>query len=292
MLRPNSRRQPKAAQDAHAEEHAAGQPDEDRGEHDAPARVAAVQRVLDVGLGQPDHDAARGERADHADDQPTDHLGPADELPAFPDRLGHRRRRDMRAELPFRDLAQRVDGHRGDHEGDRVEVQRQVHRVGGEVMREVAQRPADQRQQGEDEPGDGCGAERGEQAVLVGLLQLVRRHQVGYRGVLGQRPEQRHAGRHQLHHVDPGEGVDEMQRQVQRDGQVQHRAEHVANDHVQPPVHPVRDSAGQWAEDKGRQQRRQPDPAYGAVLGRGPRPGQRGRQRGQRDQAEPIPQAG
>ena len=139
-----------AAQDAHAEEHAAGQPDEDRGEHDAPPRIAAVQRVLDVRLAQPDHHAAGRERADHADDQPADHLGAADELPAFPDRLGHRRRRDVRAELPFRDLPECVDGHRGHHERDRVEVQRQVHRVGGEVVRDVAQRPADQRQQAED----------------------------------------------------------------------------------------------------------------------------------------------
>ena len=198
----------------------------------------------------------------------------------------------MRAELPLGDLPQRVDGQRGHHERHRVEVQRQVHRVGREVVRQALERPADQGQQAEHDPGDRGGAERGEQAVLVGLFQPVRGHQVRHRGVLGRRPEQRDAGRDELHHVDPGQRVSEVDRQVQRDSQVQRRAEHVADDHVDPAVQPVRDRAGQRPEDQGRQQRGQPHPAHGAVLGGGAGAGQGGRQRRERDQAQPIPQAG
>ena len=85
------------AQDAQAEEHAEGQADEDRGEHDAPARLAAVQGVGDVDLPEADDHAGGGERAHHPDHDPADHLGLADEPPALHDGLGHRRRGDLAA---------------------------------------------------------------------------------------------------------------------------------------------------------------------------------------------------
>ena len=82
----------------------------------------------------------------------------------------------MLAHLPLGDLPQQVDGDRGDDEGGRVEVERQfgLALVGGEVRRDRAKGPADQGEQPEEQAGDRGGAEGAEQAVLVGLLELVR----------------------------------------------------------------------------------------------------------------------
>ena len=122
-------------------------------------------------------------------------------------------------------------------------------------MRDRAECPADHREQTEDQPGDRGGAVGGEQAQLIGLLELVRGDQVRDRGVLGRRPEQRRAGGQELHDVHPGQLVDQAERQVQRDGQVQHRAQHVADDHVDPAVEPVGDRSGQRAKQQRGEQR-------------------------------------
>ena len=57
------------AEQARAEEHAERDADEDGREDQAPARVAAVQGLGDVGVAEPDDHPGRDERADHADDQ-------------------------------------------------------------------------------------------------------------------------------------------------------------------------------------------------------------------------------
>ncbi len=287
-----------AAQDAQAKEHAGGQADEDRGEDHAPARLAAVQRMGDVDLPEADDHARGRERAYHPDHDPADHPGLADEPPPFHDGLGHRRRRDLAAGPAARNLPERVNRQGGHHERRRVEVQRQVDLVRGEVVRDGAERPADQGEQAKDQPGDRRGAVGGEQAELVSLLELVRWHQVRDRSVLGRRPEQRGAGRQELHGVRPGQLVHQVELEVQRDGQVQQGPHHVADDHGHATVEAVGDGPGQRAEDQRGQQRDQPDAAdrralrHRRTLRRPPVPGQIVRQCGDREQAQPVPQAG
>ncbi len=72
------------------EEHAGRHADEDRAEDHAVGRVTAAQRVH-VDLGHPDHRAAGGEGAEHADDQTSDQPVASDEPPALDDLPQHRR---------------------------------------------------------------------------------------------------------------------------------------------------------------------------------------------------------
>src|SRR6185437_4639147 len=109
--------QPPAAEAAEhlgADDHAQRHADEDRGEDQTPAGAAAVQGEGDVEIAQADHHAGRGERAHHADHQAAYHRRLADETPALPDGLGRGRRRDLLAVVPLGDLADEVDGERGD----------------------------------------------------------------------------------------------------------------------------------------------------------------------------------
>ena len=90
----------------------------------------------------------------------------------------------------------------------------------------------------------------------------------------------------ELGHVDPG------QVREQGDGQEQQAADHVADDHRHPAVQPVRQRPGQRPEQQRGQQRGQPHPADGRALGRQAAGGKRRRQHGERDDAQPVTEAG
>ena len=137
-----------------------------------------MQGLRDVGVPEPDDDAGRGERAEHPDHQAPHHGRVPDELPALPDGLGGGRHGDIAAAAPLADLAQEVDGDRGDEVGRAVEVERQVHIVGLEDRRDMAEPRGDQRQDGEDPGRERRGAVGHELAQLVGALQLVLGHEV------------------------------------------------------------------------------------------------------------------
>ena len=84
-----------------------------------------------------------------------------------------------------------------------------------------------------------------------------------------------------------------MQPQVQRNGQVEHGADDVADDHVQPAVEPVREGPGQRAEHQRGEQRGQPEAAESGVLLYEPVVfRQFAGQRQQRQQAQPVPETG
>ena len=201
---------------------------------------------------------------------------------------------------------QRVHGERRDHERRDVEVQREHDLALGhvrEVVDPAAEELADELEQDEEQRRDRRRAVGGEQAEPVGLLELVGRHQVGDRRVLGRSPEQRGAAGQELGDVEPGQLRREPDDQVDRDGQVEHGPDHVADDQVDPPVEPVGHGARQRAEQQVRQQRGDPDAADRDASGRGVAGGEDARvrglvagqrigQRGQREQAQPVPQAG
>ncbi len=276
-------------QHGQAQEHADGQAEEDGRERRAPPGAAALENVGDVGGPQADDGPAGGERAGHAQHDAAQQLAPAEELPAVPDRFQYRGRGDLVGRAPAQFL-QHVDGQRRDQVHRCPEVQREVDLVSREIVRDVPERGAQDRQQREEQSGDRRRAVGGEQAELVGLLQLVARDQVRYRGVLGRQPEQRCARGQELDHVDPGQLVDHADGQVDRDRDVQRRPDDVADDHVHPAVEFVGHRSRQRPEDQPGQQRGQPDPAdrVGAVL----RAADLGRQRRERQQAQPVPEAG
>ena len=115
-----------------------------------------------------------------------------------------------------------------------------------EERRDQAQAVDDQRHDAEQAGRQRRAAVGGQQAELVGPLQLVLGHQVGHRRGGGRVPEQRGDAGEELRDVDPG------QVREQRDGQEQQAAGHVTDDHRHPAVEPV----GQRARDRAEQQRR------------------------------------
>ena len=127
-----------AAQHAQPEEHAERQPEEDGREHRAPARRCRRRRVFLTYDGpSPTTTPPAANAPVMPTTMPRTTWRLAEELPAFPDRLEHRRESRSPRMRPAAQFAQREDRQRGHHERDRVEVQRQVDLVGREVVRDM-----------------------------------------------------------------------------------------------------------------------------------------------------------
>ena len=150
----------------------------------------------------------------------------------------------------------------------------------------VVEHARQQRQAGEDDRGDRRRAVRREEAELVGRLEPLPRHQVGDRGLLGRDPDQAGDLDEERRDEQPGEGAD------QRDGQEQREPGDVADHHRQAPVQPVGDDAGDRADQDGGGEPQDEDAGDRDVGGRVAVVGQPGRERGQREQAEPVAEAG
>ena len=261
--------------------HPQGQPDEHRGEQQAVGRVPAAE-AGGVQRGRADDDAARGERADDAGDQPADQRGAGHERGAVPDQGEQPGLGFPRLGGPAGDLRDAEPHRQRDHQiGQPAQRQCDVDR--GQLGRRPAEQRAgagEQREQtGRGDHGDAVGHHHGQ---LVGRLDLVRpAQQVGHRGVLGWDPEQRA----DLDQEDRDEQP--PQRAHDRDGHEQREAQQVADDHHPAAVELVRQRPGHRAEHQRGQQLGRDHATEREAL-RLVAGGQLGGQRGQREQAQPV----
>ena len=154
------------------------------------------------------------------------------------------------------DLADEEHHDRADQEGGGVQVQREVHRLGAEEVEVPGQDVRDERQHREQ-----AGTEHrrepvgGDQAELVGRLDLIAAHQVRHGRVLGGHPEQAHALDQEAGDQQPGQRLPVVDEQVrQRDRQEQPEPDDVRDHHRHAPVEAVGEHAGERAEhDRGQQ---------------------------------------
>jgi hypothetical protein len=279
--------QPAAAevgQQPRAEEHPAGQTEEHGAEQQAVARVAAAE-VGDERAGQADHRAAGGERAEHAHHEAADEAVATDVRPALDQGSPHAGMRlALGQRVTGRDRGQPQDRERADQERRRVDVQSKVD--GGDLGQCVVEDAREQRQAGEDDRGDRRRAVRREEAELVGRLEPLPRDQVRDRGLLGRDPDQARDLDEERRDEQPGEGAD------QGDGEEQREPGHVADHHRQATVQPVGHHASDRADQDGGGEPEDEHAGDRDVGGRVAVVGQPGSERGQREQAEPVAEAG
>ena len=114
-------------------------------------------------------------------------------------------------------------------------------------------------------PSTGVSAVGGDQAELVGRLDLVAPHQVRHRRVLGRHPEQAHALDQEARDQQPGQRCVSTTR-CASGMQEQPEPDRVGDDHRAPPVEPVGERAGQRAEHDRRQQLHDQHAAESVVL--------------------------
>ena len=184
------------------------------------------------------------------------------------------------------DLPQEVDGDRGDEVGRAVEVQRQVDLVGVEERSGVPEPGGDPAEDGEHDGRERRGAVGHQRAELVGPLQLVLGHQVRDGGRGRRVPELRRDPGEELRDEDPG------QVREQRDRDEQQAADHVADDHRDPPVEPVGERARDRPEQQRGQQRDHPYAADRRGLRQVAAVRHRRRERDKRQDGQPVAQAG
>ncbi len=290
---------------AHVPERARALPDaersteEHRGEqHRVPGGARAQAGGVDHR--EADDHAAGGEGPDHAAHDAAHHRRPRDVGPALDDLAAHRGA-DRAAAVGHGGVRGRAAGrlgqpdaghHGGGHEerhavGVQGEVDLAGHR-GGEPAGQVVEDPREQREAGEEERGQGRGAVRGDDAELVGRLELPRGHEVGDHGVLGRGPEQRGDLDEDRGHEQPRERPD------QRDREEQQPAHDVEHDEAGAPVHPVGEHPGERAEEQGGGQAEHEDTGHGEAGGGhvARAAGQLGREEGDREQPQPVAEAG
>jgi hypothetical protein len=189
----------------------------------------------------------------------------------------------------------------GDHQpghevAQRVEVQRHVDRAGVQRAEQRADVLRPRGQQREDPRGRQRRPVGRGQRELVGRLEPLARHQVGHGGVLGGQPDQADRLDQHGHDEDPRQGlpapVVAEHRGHDRDRGEQDEPQQVADDQVPAPVQPVGDVPGERPDHDGGQHPQEEHPGDREVLLGVTVTGELAGERGQREQPQPVTQAG
>jgi hypothetical protein len=271
------------AGDARAERDTGAEAHEHGAEEQTVGGVTAAERVGERLARRDDH-ARRGHRSGDTDHEAPHQRRVAGEgeavLQGAQERLGGLHRAVGASAADRREVP---DDHRGDEEGQRVQVEREVHLVdaGDHVGDPSAHGREDREDDRREHGGEAVG---GDERELVGRLQLVLAQHVRDRGLLGGDPEQREGLDEELGHEQPDQVVD------QRDRREQGEPDDVDDHHRLAAVEPVGEGAGERAQDDCREEPEEQHTAEGEVRRREP-VDERRRRRGDREKPEPVTEA-